>query len=54
MKREGDQSLRQVAWSLAGDRPPAYTTIHAWGEGLNGNGVGAMHLSEEGIPRWDQ
>ena len=31
---EGDRGLRKVAWDLAGERVPAFTTIYAWSESL--------------------
>jgi len=37
---EGDKGLRSVAWSLAGERVPAFTTIHGWTEGLGAHALG--------------
>jgi hypothetical protein len=37
---EGDKSLREVAWGLAGERTAAHTTLHAWGEGLGAHALG--------------
>jgi len=37
---EGDQGLRRVAWDLAGERTPAFTTLHAWTEGLGAHTLG--------------
>ena len=31
---EGSMSLREVVWSLAGDRTPSHSTLHAWSEAL--------------------
>ena len=37
---EGDQGLRRVAWNLAAERTPAFTTLHAWTEGLGAHALG--------------
>lgn len=37
---EEAKGLRPVAWSLAGDRPPAHTTIHGWSEGMGAHALG--------------
>lgn len=36
----GRRSLRDVAWSILGDRAPAHTTLHAWSEGLGAHALG--------------
>jgi hypothetical protein len=48
---EGHRSLRPVAWSLAGERTPAHTTLHAWSEGLGAHALG-RELGEvpDGMP----
>jgi hypothetical protein len=33
-------SLREVAWSLLGDRTPSHTTLHRWSEGLGAYALG--------------
>ncbi len=37
---EGDTSLRVTAWRLAGIRTPAFTTLHAWSEGMGAYALG--------------
>lgn len=36
----GRRSLRDIAWSLLGDRELSHTTVHAWSEGLGGHALG--------------
>lgn len=37
---EGGRSLRDVAWSLLGDRELHHSTVHAWSEGLGAHALG--------------
>jgi hypothetical protein len=37
---DGRRSLREVAWSILGERVPAHTTLHAWSEGLGAHVLG--------------
>lgn len=37
---EGGKGLRPVAWSLAGERTPAHTSLHGWTEGLGAHALG--------------
>ena len=50
----GDRGLRQVAWSLLGDRVPANTTLHGWTEGLGAHALGRPggHAGGEPISRF--
>lgn len=36
----GHKGLRDVVWSILGDRTPAHTTLHAWSEGLGAHVLG--------------
>lgn len=36
----GDGSLREISWSLLGERTPEHTTVHAWTEGLGAHVLG--------------
>lgn len=46
----GDRGLRQVAWSVLGDRTPAHATLHGWTEGLGAHALGRPGGDAGGAP----
>lgn len=46
----GDRGLREVAWSLLGERPPAHTTLHGWTEGFGAHALGRPGGDAGGAP----
>ena len=47
---KGGASLREVAWSLLGERTPCHATLHGWSEGLGAHALGRPGGEAGGAP----